>query len=304
MLPTPTLLPISLPTSDLLITQSGAPLPAWFVYSGIVGAFLLTLSQLFRLLYAILKKPTLELRLTNEIFFRLINEGESLFANAVYLARNGVSEIKDIYFILEKNYTNLTSRKTFQLKPLRFGKKVRSGHNNTLPNHYFFTPSPLNFIGNNKVERQLCLAVISEYDTVIKGKFQEFNTKIQEYRQTLEPNIDGDASLWPQGYIAGIFSQLNTKVALYSQEIFNSIQLEDGDYKLTMVVSYKPISPIWPFSMEKRSSITFKMDGYRSQYQYALDKYLRDTGFQILFPKTNFPISRLPEYNPVEVEEV
>jgi hypothetical protein len=80
------------------------------------ASLFLTVLKAIELLIRLTRKPSLDLRLTRDIFFRIGDLGEVLFCNATFLARNGPILICDARAELRKTDQ---AQKAF---PLTMGK--------------------------------------------------------------------------------------------------------------------------------------------------------------------------------------
>src|SRR3954466_4089507 len=99
-------------------------IPGWIVYSGAIAGLVVAIIEVVRFIFSVSKTSKLEIRLTKEAFFRLTNFwGESLFTNAILLAREGPVEVRNVEFKLQKTSG---SQKNFVLTCVHFGEKVRS----------------------------------------------------------------------------------------------------------------------------------------------------------------------------------
>lgn len=274
-------------------------LPNWLIYVGVVGGFVVSIIEIIRFVFALFKQPRLEIKLTREVFFRLNNAGESLFANAVLLAKSGIVEVRNISFSLRRT---TGSKKVYDIKVLNIGKKINT--NEVLAKHYFYTTSPINYVKDKKVTRQLYNSVLFEYSPKIIDKFTEFNKELNDYRNSLLTKVE-EIRNNPLGYQQQVLTEINSKVDKYTQETIALVQLEEGKYELVMSVEYSPLhwlSKIIP-NKTSNSKITFKVEAdFKEGYKDQLKLLLNATANNILFPENQL-IQIFPEYQPKDVSE-
>lgn len=271
-------------------------MPPWVVVIAIVSSLVLTIIHIVKAANLFSKLAYLEIRLTREVFFRITSLGEVLFSNAILLARKGSIEIKNIWYELHKQ--SAKSEKGFKLNILKYGEKVRAA----IPSaeHYFHTSSPIDFILENKPRRTLCMSAVDEYSSVIAKHFDDFALEIDRLRQyVMDGNVDDQDML--KQYIYTKSSEITNK---HSSNILDAIQLEDGNYILTIYVSYRRVG-FFKFLGNKQtsSSIKFKIEGnLRDRYKGMIQRQLYIMANNILFNQsTDIPF---PEYGPLDVEEL
>jgi hypothetical protein len=129
-------------------------LASWMLLFAFWASLALTLLKIGELLIAATRRPRLDLHLTQDVFFRLIDAGECVFCNSVLLAWNGPLVIVDSTVKLEKTDS---PTKTFPLKILQVGEKVKS--TGPLPEHFFRSSSPISHVAESEPQRVLYLCV-------------------------------------------------------------------------------------------------------------------------------------------------
>jgi hypothetical protein len=114
------------------------PTNNWMITFAFWASLILTLIKIVEAIISALRQPSLNFSLTREVFFRLTEFGEALFCNPVLLAWNGPVLISSITAQLKKIDS---PQKTFPLKVLAFGEKVRG--QGPFADHYFHSKSPI-----------------------------------------------------------------------------------------------------------------------------------------------------------------
>lgn len=202
------------------------------------------------------KLPELYVRLTRDLFFRLIDDGEAIFCHAVLLARNGPVLIQEIDLSLRRKGNHGTAEKLFPIQILKFGEKVKGPA--LVAEHHFFSSSPLLYLPENAPLRAVYLGVQREYHPRQMRAVQKFTANIkglkQKYAQTgsqpLEPEVADQAA-----------EELKATIENSYREIASLIQLEVGEYEATVRVRYEnPGSKLWRRTGTSQSSISFKVE--------------------------------------------
>src|SRR6266481_5203336 len=107
--------------SEALAAMDTQALAPWMLRFAFWASLALTLLKVGELIMAAIRRPRLDLHLTQDVSFRLIDLGECLFCNLVLLAWNGPVVIVDSTVKLEKTDS---PTKMFPLKILLVGEKV------------------------------------------------------------------------------------------------------------------------------------------------------------------------------------
>ena len=107
-------------------------LPLWMaVFAFVVSVFLAILKVIEWIMF-FFKKSSLEIALTREVFFRILEKGESLYVNAVLIAYDKGTLITDVKATLKKING---ATKEYELRVSDIGEKFRNPEG--LPNYYF-----------------------------------------------------------------------------------------------------------------------------------------------------------------------
>lgn len=272
-------------------------LPNWVILVALIGGII----EIVKFIFSLFRTPVLEVKLTKEVFFRLSNWGESLFANVILLARNGIVEIKNVSFSLKRT---TRSEKKYNLHVMNIGKKVKG--DDVFAKHYFYTTSPIGFITEKRVARRLYNTVLKEYSTEISDKFAGFDKKIRDYVR--DWTIDArktKTEIEKNALFAKVTGKLGKEVDFFSQEIASLVQLESGSFKLVIDVNYKPVH--WLFSSFPnklaRSTIAFEVESdFKKTYKSLLQEHLWQKANNISFPKSQQTLI-FPEYHPRKISE-
>src|SRR5438270_819125 len=113
-------------------TVPSAGMAHWMILAAFWISVILALIKVAEVIYSITRAPRLDMRLTEDVFFRLNQLGECLFCNAVMLGWDGPSLVDGCRIILEKTDSVV---KTFPFKVLHVGEKVKGS--GALADHYF-----------------------------------------------------------------------------------------------------------------------------------------------------------------------
>jgi hypothetical protein len=267
-----------------------AELPTWLVNTGAILAIILTILHIRDLL----KAGRLEVRLTREVFFRLTDKGESLFANAVLLCRREPVEIRSIYLMLTRSSG---SRKEYPVEPIWFGQKL-AATGNVYAQHSFSSKSPASFIPENTAQNALYMCVLSEYATKVREGFRNLDQAgMQLFRARAELK-DGDPAKASQ-----LYAQLLTEQQKFLNHVMEAVQLEVGKYRLELRVKYRHVGPLLSRAKECRSEIEFAIeDGFREAFRNQVAAFAHERLLQAT--RGEVASAPLPEYEPLEVREI
>jgi hypothetical protein len=210
------------------------------------------------------------------------------------MTENGTIEIDDVYFILRrKNGKNETQ---YKVKVLHIGKKVeKSG---VFAEHSFHTSSPMTYLTNNTVDRQLYYGIVEETSEEIRGLVDEFLLQIQS---KIDEKLENEK-------LAKFIFDLSEKT---TNNIMKKLRLEEGDYILEIVVEYLPLDFIsriyerqkWGKNKKIESKISFKVANYNKLYETKILKHLFNRGLAQANPQGQFDTNS-PEYIPYSITEL
>ncbi len=239
--------------------------------------------------------PGLYVRLTRDLFFRLIDDGEALFCHAVLLARRGPVLISDVRLTLKRVGSAERAEKLFPIRVLRFGEKVQG--TGLLAEHHFYSSSPLQYLPENAPLRAVYLGVQREYQNAQQNSIQDFVAKVLQLK-TKHANASPSEALK-----AEVTTELSALIEEANQRMQRLIQLEQGDYELAIKVTYQaPGRRLWKRLKTSESKIGFNVDEQRlANWKAQLADTLRISAINQLTDSNN-PI-KYPEFQPLEFQE-
>jgi hypothetical protein len=147
------------------------------IFSFVASLFLILLKVLEGIFKAF-RKSSLEVALTREVFFRIFESGESLYANAVLISHDVGALVRDIKVHLKKENGAI---KDFELKIAQIGEKYRTSDG--LYQFSFHSSSPLTFVPENSPQRQVYICEYESYSEATKVEFQKFQQKLFQIRE-------------------------------------------------------------------------------------------------------------------------
>lgn len=277
-------------------TPESQNLPAWMIIFAFVASLLWTILKIMEGVFKAFRKSNLEIALTREVFFRIFESGESLYANAVLIAYDVGALIKDIKASLKKENG---STKEFSLKVAKIGEKYRTSEG--LYQFSFHSSSPLAFIPENNPQRQVYICEHESYAEATKQEFQKFQQALFE----LKEKYSGLSNEINDTITGQIISESNAAINTACTNIMDKIQIEPGTYTLSVTVIYRQKGKYIPIFVTKKaeSKIQFVVEDYaRNFMRYTLNEYLKRRVYQFLSDKSDF-ISA-PEYSPSNVKEL
>lgn len=269
--------------------------PTWMLWFAFIASGVLTIVKIVESLFVAANRPKLEVRLTKEIEFRVLGSGDSIFANAVLLARNGPLLISDTTMILSKIDG---AQKQYPLEIVRFGEKVRS--TGPIADNHFFTTSPLSFLPADVPQRVLYLSSHQEYKDTCNTLFNDFYDWAWQKKAELA-DVDTKA-LAPNDateLLTDVRSEIKEQVSVFMDEL----QIEPGKYRLTLTVKSKGVGA-FSRETEQSSSIEFSVSkDVRERFRAQLPTTMEVLLGNILAPnQARTPI--YPSYEPSDVSEV
>jgi hypothetical protein len=279
-----------------------ADLPAviqpWMIQFAFWASLVLTILKLLELIQRATLQPHLDLRLTREVFFRLIDAGEALFCHAVLLARNGAVLVCETNATLKKLDR---PEKTFPLKVVAFGEKVKG--TGPLSDFYFHSTSPLAHVPEALPQRPVYLCVQEQYHDRTQAAVTRFQKNVLDLKERLETELAANQVRSTEDNVE-MLRGINPIVDNSLTEIMDIVQLEPGRYQLTLQVGYQnPSSRFWRRKKDVKSMITFIVD---PQVREVLRSRLRNTlttgASNTLLGQTQTII--YPEYQPLEILEI
>jgi hypothetical protein len=272
-------------------------IPDWAVLFAFTVGAIATLLEIIRFAVYLAKQPHLEVRLTKQVFIRLIEKGECFFCNAVILGRHGPIEIRDAFFVLRRLGE---SKKTFRLTVTDIGAKTPSA--GPIAGLSFYTTSPLEFVVSENTFRPVIVAALEEHRASIRGTFGSFDDKVYEKRDELlqrSPASDADEQSIRQE--VGTF--LETHVAETVDSICDFVQMEPGTYEIELKVRYVPLRRLFRRQQTASSKVQFEMDrNYRKIFRRQIRNTLLVRGGNILFSKDASYL--FPEFEIIDAKEM
>lgn len=254
-------------------------LPAWVIVGGFLCSLGVTIYELFKLFLN--ATPSLEVRLTKEVFFRVSEHGETLFPNVVMVSRRAPVEIRNVSLNLVKK---TGSTKSYHIDVIYFGDKVRED-GNVLANNHFYTQSPIDFVLPNSPKRTVYMGGLSEYRDKIRNAFDSFRMYVNSERQSLDKAVEqGLEGLELESRKISMYSAVAAQAYAQAGLFLEGIQLEKGTFQLTVSVEYRAVGFLrHVISKVSTSSIEFEVQpDVRETYKTAANKMFLTLGGQLL----------------------
>jgi len=275
-------------------TSSIHSLPLWAQILSLSVALFLALLRAIEFF----RFPKLDVRLTRDMFFRLIDDGEALFCHAVLLARNGPVLIQDINLTLKRKGNRARAEKVFPIQILKFGEKVKGPA--LTAEHHFFSSSPLLYLPENQPLRAVYLGVQREYHPRQRRSIENFAARIinfkSDYSQTSSNAIDPETA-------EQVLHQLDNIINESFLEMVGLIQLEAGEYETAIEVVYEnPGFRLWKRQGRSSSTISFSVEEQPlSTWKAQLNGVLRASAKSTLTDSRGLIV--YPEFQPLEFKE-
>lgn len=274
-------------------------LPFWMQLFAFIASSFLIILTIIRIIIQLAKKPKLQFRLTREIFFRITNFEEAIFANGVLVAKNDGILIDNISFNLNKTDD---PRKSFPLRIAYFGEKVRGL--SPFSEFNFYTTSPISYIPTFMPQRIVYYLAQESYEKEMKKTFDDYNIKIQNENQQFKsqaPSVDpSQKENKTKEFIFKIIA-IQTE---YLGKIMELVQLEPGQYDLEAEIFYRTKTLFRLKSKRSnKSKISFIIEGnVKENLRAQLISALQVISGNIILAESK--LFKFPEYSPIEVKEL
>ena len=267
--------------------------PPWIIYASFAISLVLAILKIKESF----PQPSLEIQLTRDLFFRLVEAGEALFCNAALLATDRPILITGVRPMLKRLAKTGRTHKSFELDIINHGEKVKGSQ--SMAEHQFFGSSPLQYVSSGAPLRAVYLCVYGDYADNQRIAYQAFQADI---RSALESNKNVDLSDPEQSET--FRTDIEGRIERHYNAMLHLSQLEAGDYELNVDVTYRSAKPLFKKRTKKASSrVTFTIE---EQAIDLLRKTLRQsltTVSQELLGGTTASHA-YPELSPTSVKEV
>lgn len=199
------------------------------------------------------RRGLLEVRLTRDSFFRLTDFGEALFVHGVLLSRNGPVLIQNVSITLRRLASKdaPTAEKSFPLEIIGHGEKVKGPAYTA--EHHFYGASPLMYVEGSSTQRPVYHCLHSEYKERQRQAVMDFDQDLFAFKRQVDEAAANDT---PRSE-PEILRELQQLVRPHFEKMCGLIQLEAGEYELSLEISY-----------EKCGLLTWKRHDSANSYGY------------------------------------
>lgn len=275
--------------SDPLIEPHS--LPQWMLLFSFLASSILSILAIVEGVCRALRKATLDIALTREVFFRILESGESLYANAVLVAYDAGALIQTITASLTKRNG---ATKTFGLRVAQIGEKYRTPEG--VYQFSFHSTSPLSFVPPGNPQRQVFVCEHESYASDTRQCFQRFQQALLKIKEEFSGLTNPDQSILVQ--------QVQTAVEYAVTGIMDKVQIEPGKYTLTITTTYRQKGKFFPIAYRRTASskVEFTVEDYARDFlRSSLREYLQGRARQVLLDQQlTLPA---PEYAPSNICE-
>jgi hypothetical protein len=254
---------------------------------------------LFALYEAFLKatiKPALSVIITREVFFRILEFGESFYINSSFVSSDYNSLVTSISCKLCSTNPESRTIKTFDLEMLQLGEKFRKPDGSY--GYAFDSTSPLSYFVKDYPVYKTIVFGFKDNKVDIQNQFMTFRTESYNLldrlkKSDLTEDENGDE----------IKQQLDNLVVTTAERIKNLIQTDYGNYKFCLEICYKQKNRFLQKYITKKtkSEISFNVDADVKVYLHrALNGYLEDV---IISHSDRNWQAIVPTYEPKDIYE-
>jgi hypothetical protein len=252
-------------------------LPLWVQITSFVFASVGFLGAAFVGLTEYLRTATLDIRVTKDSFYRLVEQGEAVFCRATLLARNGPILIHKVSLTLTKTDD---VPKIFPLEVEHFGTLV---HKNEylFQEHNYYGRSAVHYLSADQPERLVYFCHLSGYAVRQNEVYQTFRSETLRLRGKLDL---AEITATTAEQKTTIVKQLVEK---HLHTIMASVQLEAGKFRLSIRVEYESTNARfrrWRQTKVSDGSIQFDLPAsFRNTIQNLTENALTGVSRSILF---------------------
>ncbi len=271
-------------------------LPDWMLIFSFVASLFLMLLVIVEGICRALRKATLEIVLTREVFFRILDTGESLYSTAVLVAYDTGALIQDVKAALVK--TN-GATKAFDLRVAQVGEKYRTPEGSY--QFGFHSTSPLTFVPPSNPQRCVYICEHESYSGYTRQQFQQFQEALFKIKERYSFVMEGTPD---PAQLDNLIQDAEGAVEVAVTGIMDKIQIEPGKYTLTITATYRQKGKFFPMAIRgvSTSKVNFVVEDYaRDVFRHSLREHLQARARQVLLDQP--ATASTPEYSPVEVQE-
>jgi hypothetical protein len=207
-------------------------LPPWVAWVGFALSVVLATMKIYELVHSRRTLSSLSCSLTKDCFFRITENGESLFLNVVFSTKDRPAFVTAARATFHRRGE---IAKTFPLALQRLGQPADRG--GTINDHFFYSSSPLDVIEVNQPSRRVYLFTLHGYEDKFQAGFAELHNRLTAEAVTMRSAYQSlDAALQSQGVRI-----VQDAVEQFVQSINQNIQLEEADYRIVFEVDYRDV---------------------------------------------------------------
>lgn len=265
-------------------------IPEWVLWFTIAASFILTILKIMEFL----KKSKLDLVLTREFFFRILESGESIFTNAVLISYYSEVLIKDISATLSKKNGSI---KAFKLEVSQIGEKYR-----TKDGYYqysFHSSSPIMFIPKNNSQRLVYIWEDSTYTENVRKEFKNFRQSLLRIKENIP------VEKYKTGFDESTTNEVERLMANTHLNIMENIQIEKGNYNFELEIKYRCERKLFPGFFDKiaKAEIQFQVEETaKESFKSSLKQYLDKIGYNLIYDQNEYIF--FPSYTPINIKEI
>ena len=276
--------------------QATAAMAGPMVSFAFYAALTLSVIKIVEVIWPLIRPPGLRVVVTRELIYRILDDtGENFFLNVTLLAERSAVLIESATVTLSK--VGATT-KNFPLLIRMVGDKIGSP-NAAIATHSFYTTSALAFVAQAMPQRIVYLCAMKDYADRAGMLVAEMQTWVAKLREDHGGAAFASASAETR---LAVYEELRGRVREGVGQLMETVQLESGEYRLLLVVSYRRPSGLFRPKRNSTSSITFAMPPeMRAVLRGQLISYFEAVFQNLVFGTTNSAVAA--SVNPLNVVE-
>ncbi len=281
--------PSELPAVETIVRQ-----PAWMLQTAFYLSSLLAAIKVGEVLWAVFRRPALEVALTKDMFFRHTDQGEIVFLNAILSSSRRPAFVRDVKATL----VHTDGSQTIKLKLERLGEPADRG--STVNDHYFFSSSPIDLIPVDNPTRRIYMFAVDDSRNQLVKAFETLRgityRNVEGARKSLVPVGEDGASENAEALIIAAHTD-------FVNQGVEGLQIKPGKYvaKVTWTFASSTSKGLARRLFSKEASLSFVVpDGVRERMREELHRTGAREIHNIVQPSEN-ATSYLPVVNPTDI---
>jgi hypothetical protein len=181
-------------------------------------------------------KPTVELRLLEDVYFRLSPLGETMFNNFTLINRGSLIELRKLSLQIQKLGSKNNTKLDFSMKYI--GEKSGQIENSHIKDNLFDSTSVAEFLPKDTMIKKILASTTEEYSDKIKDTLADFEGELNDLRQQALQEEE-------------LVKEIGILVNKYKGILLPLLKLENAEYLIVLTAECRPTSWFWRLFYKK-----------------------------------------------------